>query len=94
MKTLNLNIELQDLHFFDSYLRKEIMGSPVTTLRAQGSYDPNKKEFNRPYEVTIKQDEKSMSFLIELSVIRNKLNPLKISWGSQKVKNILFPKRK
>lgn len=83
MKTLNLNIELQDLHFFDSYLRKEIMGSPVTTLRAQGSYDPNKKEFNRPYEVTIKQDEKSMSFLIELSVIRNKLNPLKISWESK-----------
>jgi len=83
MKTLNLDIELQDLHFFDSYLRKEIMGNPVTTLRAQGSYDPDKKEFNRPYEITIKQDEKSMSFLIELSVIRDTLNPLKISWESK-----------
>ena len=43
MKTLNLDNDLQDLHYFDSFIHKEIMGYPVNSLRAEGSYD-NKKE--------------------------------------------------
>lgn len=68
------------------------MGDPVTTLRAQGSYDPDKKEFNRTYEITIKQEEKSIAFLIELSVIRNKLNPLKISVDTKSQKHAFSKK--
>ena len=83
MKTLNLDIDLQDLHYFDSFMNKEIMGYPVNSLRAEGSYDYNKKTYNRTYKVTIKKDEKTISFLIELSVIREKLNPIKISLESK-----------
>lgn len=59
------------------------MGYPVNSLRAEGSYDYNKKTYNRTYKVIIEKDEKTISFLIELSVIREKLNPIKISLESK-----------
>lgn len=98
MKTLNLDINLQDLHYFDSFLEKEIMGYPVNSLRANGSYDNKKKIFNRIYKIKISKDEKIISFLIELTVIKNKLYPIKISieskslnhpFSENEVKNLL-----
>ena len=98
MKTLNLDIDLQDLHYFDSFLKKEIMSYPVTTLRASGYYDNKKKIFNRTYKVKINKDKKIISFLIELPLIQEKLNPIKISieskplehtFSENEVKNLL-----
>ena len=83
MKTINLDIDIQDLHYFTSFLNKEIMGYPVNSLRANGSYNYKKKRYNRKYKVTINKDEKNISFLIDLTVIKNKLNPIKISIDSK-----------
>ena len=88
MKTLNLDIDLQDLHYFDSFLEKEIMGDPVNSLRANGSYDNKKKMFNRIYKIKINKDEKTISFLIELTVIKNKLHPIKISIESKSLNHL------
>jgi hypothetical protein len=85
MKILHLDIDSRDLHYFDSFLSKIIMGYPVDSLRAEGSYDYKKRRYNRTFRVKIKKDERVITFLIELYVVRDKISPLKISVDSKAV---------
>jgi len=83
MTTLELDIEPQELHYFDRFLSKGIMGPPVDSLRAEGSYDHNTRTYHRTYRVTIIKDAKTFVFRIELSATSEKINPLNVSIESE-----------
>ena len=83
MTTLELDIEPQELHYFDRFLSKEIMGPPVDSLRAEGSYDHNTRTYHRTCRVTIIKDARTFVFRIELSATSEKINPLNVSIESE-----------
>ena len=87
MTTLELDIESQELHYFDTFLSKEIMGPPVDSLRAEGSYDQKTRTYHRTYRVTIIKDAKRIVFRIDLSATSEKIDPLNVSIESEPSKN-------
>jgi len=82
MTTIILKIAKTDLAYFDKFLSKAIMKSPVNSLRAIGQYDRNLNIYHRMYEVLIRKDEREIVFEISLSATSEKVNPLDISTKS------------
>ena len=79
MLSIELNLEPQDLEFFDKFLRKELVSPPVDSLRSGGSYDPISRAYQLTYKGHIRKDEKEFVFEIMLSATPKEVHPLGIS---------------
>ena len=82
MLSVELDINPQNLHYFDKFLSEGIVRPPVNSLRAGGSYDRSSGLYQRTYEVLIKKDGKEVVVNITLSATQDKVNPLEISTES------------
>lgn len=87
MTSIKLNVARQDLHYFDKFLSNDIVGPPVNSLKAIGSYNRSSRVYQRTYEVLIKKSEKEIVFEILLSATPDKINPLDISTKSMPSKH-------
>ena len=74
MSSIELNVDIRDLHFFDVFLRKGLVKPPVVSLRSHGSYSPESKAYQLIYEVHIRKEEKEYDFGIELSATQKKVS--------------------
>jgi len=76
---MHLNIEPQELYFFDIYLRKLLISKPVNSLRSHGSHLHKPKRLQLIYEGSIKENEKGTIFEIRIIASENEIGPLEIN---------------
>lgn len=88
MINLKLNIPIQDLYFFDIYLRELLIKKPATSLGTHGSSTTKPHGYNIKYEVGFKKNDEEIKFEINLQKTKNEIKPISIS-----VKNDVSSKR-
>jgi hypothetical protein len=76
--SMQLNIEPQDLYFFDMYLRELLFAKPVNSLRSNGTPTEKPKGIQLIYEVTIKKNGKDTVIEIKLIATQKNIEPLQI----------------
>jgi len=75
---LDLNIDPEDLYYFDFYLRELLIQKPANSLRSNGSPLENSKGYKLTYEVSFQEDGKETKFEITIITTREKIKPLQI----------------
>lgn len=75
---MDLKIGVEDLYYFDLYLRELLIKKPANSLKSNGSPIPGAQGYKLTYEVSFQEAGQEATFEINLVAIHEKIKPLQI----------------